>query len=183
MNAIKEMIEGLVKEYNYKALPDELSNRVRKEYARALPYYMNTIGDPVCDLYSSKGVLIATGYARIVIGDYGPYIEMEEHHVEKDNLVTAKGQEYRLKKPYCDNIKYEWLTTRDLSGVKIYKQVRGVTYADYRPGCYYVSPYEVIMKCCDTCSHTGQETTDDVSCCNCCEDKSFWYPARVTGRW
>ena len=27
---------------------------------------------------------------------------------------------------------------------------------------------------CSTCSHVGQETTDDVACCNCCEDGSFF---------
>ena len=27
---------------------------------------------------------------------------------------------------------------------------------------------------CVECCHSGQETTDDVACCNCCEDGSFF---------
>ena len=29
-------------------------------------------------------------------------------------------------------------------------------------------------KCCLNCSHFDQETTDDVACCNCCEDMEFF---------
>ena len=27
---------------------------------------------------------------------------------------------------------------------------------------------------CAECTHSGQETTDDVACCNCCEDGEFF---------
>lgn len=27
---------------------------------------------------------------------------------------------------------------------------------------------------CSTCSHVGQETTNDVACCNCCDDGEFY---------
>lgn len=27
---------------------------------------------------------------------------------------------------------------------------------------------------CDECIHSTQETTDDVACCNCCEDGEFF---------
>ena len=34
-----------------------------------------------------------------------------------------------------------------------------------------------MSKCsCSNCSHAGQETTDDVACCNCCEDGDFFTP-------
>ena len=29
---------------------------------------------------------------------------------------------------------------------------------------------------CSKCSHVGQETTDDVACCNCCDDGEFFDP-------
>ena len=29
---------------------------------------------------------------------------------------------------------------------------------------------------CSLCSHVGQETTDDVACCNCCDDGEFYDP-------
>ena len=37
---------------------------------------------------------------------------------------------------------------------------------------------EIVMKNkrwkCEECIHSSQETTDDVACCNCCEDGSFF---------
>ena len=27
---------------------------------------------------------------------------------------------------------------------------------------------------CNYCSHNGQETTDDVACCNCCDNGEFF---------
>ena len=29
---------------------------------------------------------------------------------------------------------------------------------------------------CSNCSHVGQYTTDDVACCNCCDDGEFFDP-------
>ena len=29
---------------------------------------------------------------------------------------------------------------------------------------------------CSKCSHVGAETTDDVACCNCCDDGEFYDP-------
>ena len=40
-------------------------------------------------------------------------------------------------------MKYVWLTVNDRSGIKIYHQKRGVSYADYKPNKYYVSVHEV----------------------------------------
>lgn len=31
---------------------------------------------------------------------------------------------------------------------------------------------------CDTCAHSDLFTTDDVACCNCCENYSFYSPAK-----
>ena len=42
-------------------------------------------------------------------------------------------------------MKYFWKTVGN-TGAKIYEQCRGTSYADYKPGCYYISPYEVLNK-------------------------------------
>lgn len=54
-----------------------------------------------------------------------------------------KGQEYRFTEKYKNNVKYMWLTTKDSSACKLYDQQRTVTYADYKAGYFYVSPFEV----------------------------------------
>lgn len=39
--------------------------------------------------------------------------------------------------------KYQWFAPADGSGAKLYKQLRGVRYADYQPNKWYISPFEV----------------------------------------
>lgn len=57
--------------------------------------------------------------------------------------IVQPGQEYRITdKKYKNNVKYVWLTINDSSGIKIYLQKRGVSYADYEPHKYYVSVHE-----------------------------------------
>ncbi len=94
-------------------------------------------------LYSKDGTLLATGYDRVVIGEYGAFIEVPEERMKDNNIQCKKGQEYRLKPPYVDRVKYQWMTSKGGSDCKIYKQMKPVTYADYKAGKYYISPYEV----------------------------------------
>lgn len=92
---------------------------------------------------TSMGSLICGSYRRIVIGDYGAFIEFDSPYYDS-SFVIAPGQEYRVSdERYSKNVKYIWLTINDGSRIKIYYQKKGVTYADYIPGMYYVSVHEV----------------------------------------
>lgn len=98
-------------------------------------------------LYTLDGTQIATGYQRIVIGDYGAFVEIAPGQICKDALRCKPGQEYRYaEERFAANIKYLWLTTKDRSDCKIYFQKKGVNYADYVPGMFYISPYEVCVE-------------------------------------
>lgn len=144
MNLVLKQIEGLTKQFKYAKLPELLSKKFREIYKNDIPKGLKIEGDDKC-LYSKQGVLICKGYKRIVIGDYGAYIEFTKEQANEIHYKIEKGQEYRLREPYINNIKYIWLTTRDTSKTKIYAQLRTVTYADYKPNHYYISPYEVII--------------------------------------
>ena len=65
-------------------------------------------------------------------------MEIGPDQIVEDNLSIMPGQEFRLKDDFYG--KYIWMTSDRYN--KIYKQIRGVSYADYKPGCYYISPYE-----------------------------------------
>jgi len=66
--------------------------------------------------------------------------------VVRSNLKIKSGQEYRINDPkYSEHVKYWWLTPKDLSDMKVYYQKRIVSYADYKPEMFYVSPYEVLL--------------------------------------
>jgi hypothetical protein len=128
----------LANKYKYKKLDAEYSAEVRAYYTENIPLFLST-SQP---LYSSAGTLICSSFTRIVIGDYGAFVEFSSTQANKDAFNIAPGQEYRLEERY-KNCKYIWLTILDSNHVKIYYQKHKVTYADYIPGMYYVSVHEV----------------------------------------
>lgn len=133
----------LAEKYGYKPLPANESRIYRELYRRTIPDYLKIEGSSD-KLYNFSGTLIANGYERIVIGDYGAFVEFNQEQANPEVYVTKSGEEYRTTERYSSTVKYEWLTTKDYSDVKIYLQRRTVPYADYRPGYFYVSVFEVI---------------------------------------
>lgn len=138
---MKLLSNELSKKYNYKKLSQKLSSAAYSIYAETLPVFLYII-DNNNPLYTINGSLICSSFDRIVIGDYGAYIEFSSDQANKDLFTIASGQEYRLE-PRYNNVKYIWLTIDDESQVKIYYQKNTVSYADYKPQKYYVSVYEV----------------------------------------
>lgn len=140
MNTLK--IEAfLAKKYGYKPLPDELSKQYRE-------YFTNNIPDFVAEnydqpLYTIHGTLICSGFKRIVVGDYGAFVEFNLSQANDTFFRITHGQECRINDPKCANVKFHWYTIPDQSNVKIYFQKNKVAYADYQPGMYYVSVHEV----------------------------------------
>ncbi len=134
MYTVVKFINRISKEHGYKKLPDDKSVLARKFYEKYLP---ELFGDE--PIFSPKGELIAHSYNRIVIGDYGAYIEISKDALICD-LKVKQGQEYRLKDDF--NGKYLWCTTK-YNDCKIYFQLKSVSYADYKPGKFYISVYNV----------------------------------------
>jgi len=141
----KRVIQALVDKYKYKKLSDTLSEQARADHLKYTPEYFKNDINSKYPLYTLDNTLIAKAYDRLVVGDYGAFIEIDEEDINKENLIIQKGQEYRLLEKY-KNVKYLWLTAKDTSGIKIYHQKNIVTYADYRIGKYYISPFEVFLK-------------------------------------
>jgi hypothetical protein len=116
MNTLK--IEALLaKKYNYIPLPDELSDKYRNFFKENIPQFLRINGDTKT-LFTSEGTKICEGYDRIVIGDYGAFIEFSNKPNDVEFIVQP-GQEYRINdKKYSKNVKYIWLTIDDSSGIK-----------------------------------------------------------------
>ena len=132
----------LAKVYEYRRLPSDLSAKYRQWYDDNTPSFLKRSTQQ--PLYTSGGTLICDYFDRIVIGDYGAFVEFSKEAANEDVFVIAPGQEYRLNDPkYSANVKYIWLTVNDESQIKIYRQKRRVSYADYTPSKYYVSVHEV----------------------------------------
>ncbi|MHA2066923.1 MAG: hypothetical protein ACXABY_21345 [Candidatus Thorarchaeota archaeon] len=117
-----------------------------EESARLQEYYKSKIHVPLdgmkqTAIFHPEGAMIAWGYERIVVGDYGAYLEISPEDMILDNICQRwKGEPKRA-------VKYIWMQLRRLprSGhnIKIYHQQATVRYADYKPGMYYVSVDDV----------------------------------------
>ena len=144
----KEMIafqKELADEFGYEPIePNFFLGDVRQKYKDALPQWCNVDGDLASPLFTLDGTLLCQGYNRIVIGDYGAFVEIAPEQIRKEVLRCKPGQEFRyLDERFAENVKYIWLTAKDRSSCKIYLQKKKVSYADYVPGMYYISVYEV----------------------------------------
>ena len=90
INQLKEELNFDFNNPSYKKLDEELSNSVRAIYQ----LYANQCNlEKNRPIYSSNGILIANGFDRIVIGDYGPYIEFTKEQANEKEFVVATGQE------------------------------------------------------------------------------------------
>ena len=120
----------------YQPLSSYESQIIRAEYASRLT--LSIEGNNITKFYTNCNTHIATGYTRIVIGDYGAYIEF---HPDQINHCVIKnkfnGQPGR-------SVKYIWKESIDDCQVKIYEQKGKVSYADYKIGMYYAHPTDSI---------------------------------------
>lgn len=137
--------EELASEYGYKAIePNLFLGDVRQKYLEALPGWCRLEGSEGTCLYTLDGSLLSRGYMRVVIGDYGAFLEISPDQIQKEILKCKPGQEFRYKDyRFINHVKYLWLTAADHSDCKIYYQKKTVEYADYVPGMFYISPYHV----------------------------------------
>ncbi len=134
--------DDLVKKYKYKPIPPMFREDVLRFYKDNLPEHFCLDGDN-CPLFTKEGLLLCHKYNRIVIGDYGAFVEVLPEDMVTENIKVKDGEEYRdFDERYSKRTKYSWLTAKDSSDVKIYFQKKTVDYADYVPGRYYFSPYE-----------------------------------------
>lgn len=90
-------------------------------------------GDLDCKLFTSSRTLLSIGFSRVVIGGRGPYVEFNDRQIILETLEHIDGEHY-----YYD----EW-RTKDASHLKLYHQIYTVNYADYAPGMWYATPFEL----------------------------------------
>jgi len=69
--------DELAIKYKYKKLPFAISEKAKKEYIESLPIFLNISGDLEFKILSKNGTLISNGYNRIVVGDYGAFLEFD----------------------------------------------------------------------------------------------------------
>jgi hypothetical protein len=100
------------------------------------------IGNDNLELFSKTGILLCKGYTRVVIGGRGPYVEFHDKHIIKNSFIIPPDLKYRVCSEICYYIEHRSI---DESYVKLYHQKKLVSYADYKIGLYYISPFDLYM--------------------------------------
>jgi hypothetical protein len=90
-------------------------------------------GHPSVQLFSEKGLLLSAGYVRVEFGARGPYVEINQSQIQKANLRKIEAQH-----SYFDEYR-----SRCQANVKVYFQRQTVSYAKYKIGFFYISPFEL----------------------------------------
>ena len=90
------------------------------------------IGQATLQFFTRSHVHCASGYDRIVIGGRGPYVEFDVRHLDQNSLSEITYEHYYY---------IELRTIVDY--VKVYAQLHRVDYADYTPGKFYISPFDL----------------------------------------
>jgi len=98
-------------------------------------------GDPEIKFYTPEKLHLATGYIRIVIGGRGPYVEFAPEQINYDNIYIPDHARHKID----NNLSYyHEYRSNDACFVKLYQQKLRVSYADYKAGMWYVSPFSLI---------------------------------------
>lgn len=85
-------------------------------------------------LYTRTGLLLATGYERIVFGGRGAYVELKEEQIVHDHIHLIT---------YIRHIYFHEYRSNDKANVMVYLQRRTIGYADYKVGLYYIAPSDL----------------------------------------
>jgi len=103
-----------------------------------LTFYTANISGPKVNRKIIRGEPIAEGYLRVVIGGRGAYVEFHPNQVIGSNIYLPQEARWRINN---SKVYFEEWRSKDINNIFIYKQIRPVTYADYIPSYWYISPH------------------------------------------
>lgn len=151
--------DRLAKQYKYKLLPNLVAKINMEKYISTLPVCFSGqvfeienkpgfyIEGKNLELFTYNRIKVANRYNRIVIGHYGAFIEINPEDMCMENVIIKPGQEYRMQdEGFSSRVKYYWMTIKNSTDVKLYQQLKSVTYADYKAFKWYVSPFEILTE-------------------------------------
>lgn len=128
LNEIKERKHQGSKNY-YEPLPERQSKAIQSHYKSLINLPLN--GSNI-SILNECGTVIGEGYSRIVVSDFGAYLEFSSEQIVKENIKQKWAGNPKAGQ------KYIWMHTKDDDKTKIYRQCGEVQYADYKVGMYYM---------------------------------------------
>lgn len=95
-------------------------------------------------LIYKNGEKVCERYERIVIGDYGAYVEISASHLSDNHFIYIDQNDPVDETIASRHSNHMTLALNDESSYTIYFQVKPVPYGNFIPGRFYIDPYDVI---------------------------------------
>lgn len=95
-------------------------------------------------LIYKNGEKVCERYERIVIGDYGAYVEISASHLSDNHFIYIDQNDPIDETISSRHSSHMTLALNDESSYTIYFQVKPVPYGNFIPGRFYIDPYDVI---------------------------------------
>lgn len=131
--------EELRSNYRNRPLPVELSSYLRNHvYPHIIPDFL--VDNPKIPLYSRLGLQLTTGYTRICMTDYGPYIEVAGDQIIKEAILQSTGQSRNAEANVASFLLYK---SQD-SMVIIRYQAKEVAQSPFKQQYFYISVLDVV---------------------------------------
>lgn len=130
---IEDYIQNLKLSYKNKPLPEQISKKSKEFYKKCLNSYYQINGDEK-QIVTWNYIYIAKKYNKIVITDYGPFLEIKKENVFWENLMLKNQQSNTNFIFYgIENYpNFECFFTKESSNVR-----------DFSPNCLYIPTYKV----------------------------------------
>ena len=132
VNEVLDLVLANMKRGRYSPLSKDDSELIRSYWMTQVPFPPHET-----PLLNRGGTVLATNYERMVVGDYGAYLELAPEHVTLENLKLRWPG--KPKRP----VKYLWWQSKDTTQTKVYEQRGTVAYADYKVGMWYINPHDL----------------------------------------
>lgn len=130
---VKDQINQYINKYNYRKLPEQEGKWAREFYRLNVPEWCIK---PSQSLYTKEWTKFTIGFTRLVIGDYGPFIEFSKEQIRREVI----------QKTDIDRLSIWKYTVKDKSNIRINYIKRKVDYINYKLEMFYVSPFEVEVR-------------------------------------
>ena len=142
---VHSYIKDMVAKYHHRPIPTTpATGNVKTYYRDKLPAWAKKKISRKYPLYTKNGEKVCERYERIVIGDYGAYVEISASHLSDNHFIYIDQNNPIDETISSRHSSHMTLALNDESSYTIYFQVKPVPYGNFIPGRFYIDPYDVI---------------------------------------
>ena len=136
-NTFVDLINDFNERYHGRALPQDESLYLRElVYPKAVPSWLQYEGDESQPLFTKVGTPFCSGYSRVIISDYGPYIEIPQSLIDKSIVKRDLATETSIDMGTSST--RVWFYASDNSRMPLFMQAKTTNLGDFIPEYFYV---------------------------------------------